>query len=316
MRFSVFISVVKRKHPNHMKRINQLIFSCILVLVFSLQSVLCASSHGDSHEAHASDISTPAEKHTSGSKPSPDVVIQMLKEGNKRFYTGNSTFPHLGPERFFQAGTENQGDHAYATVISCSDSRVPVELIFDAGIMDIFVIRVAGNVCDTDELGSIEYGLAHVNTPVLVVLGHTQCGAVTAVTHELQGHGHKLEKNIPPLVDNIVPAVKRAMHTHSSLDGDDVIPFAIKENVWQGVRDLFERSPDSLRLVKEGRVKVVGAIYDVATGKIEFMPQEPVLRLLAEATHEKPTARYTIGGRTDKVGSEERERRFSLLRDR
>ena len=97
-------------------------------------------------------------------------------------------------------------------------------------------------MCDTDEIGSIEYGLAHVNTPVLVVLGHTQCGAVTAVTHEVQGHGHKLEKNIPPLVDNIVPAVKRAIHTHTSLKGDEVIPFAIRENVWQGIRDLFEHS--------------------------------------------------------------------------
>ena len=182
--------------------------------------------------------------------------------------------------------------------------------------MDIFVIRVAGNVCDTDELGSIEYGLAHVNTPVLVVLGHTQCGAVTAVTHELQGHGHKLEKNIPPLVDNIVPAVKRAMHTHSSLQGDENIPFAIKENVWQGIRDIFENSPDSLRIIKEGKAKVVGAIYDVATGKVEFLPDEPVLELLTEVSGEKPTTRYAIGGRSDNSGSEERERRFSLIRNR
>lgn len=99
-------------------------------------------------------------------------------------------------------------------MITCSDSRVPVELVFDAGVMDIFVVRVAGNVCDTDEVGSIEYGLAHVNTPVLVVLGHTQCGAVTAVTHAVQGKGHALELNIPPLVDNIEPAVKRAMVTN------------------------------------------------------------------------------------------------------
>ena len=265
---------------------------------------------------HAHDSDAHADAPVTHGKPSPDAIIEMLKEGNERFYSGHSTFPHLGPARFFQAGTENQGDHAYATVISCSDSRVPVELIFDAGIMDIFVIRVAGNVCDTDEIGSIEYGLAHVNTPVLVVLGHTQCGAVTAVTHELQGHGHKLEKNIPPLVDNIVPAVKRAMHTHTSLEGDEVIQFAIEENDWQGVRDLFEHSPDSLRLVKDGKVKVVGAIYDVATGKVKFMPDEPVNEILAEVTKEKPTVRYSIGGRSDNVGSKERERRFALLKNR
>lgn len=280
-------------------------------LVFACQGFASSDPHAHSADTHGQ-VSA-AEHH---GKPSPEAVIQMLKEGNARFYSGHSTYPHLGPERFFQAGTENQGDHAYATVITCSDSRVPVELLFDAGIMDIFVIRVAGNVCDTDEIGSIEYGLAHVNTPVLVVLGHTQCGAVTAVTHELQGHGHKLEKNIPPLVDNIVPAVKRAMHTHTSLEGDEVIPFAIKENVWQGIRDLFENSPDSLRIVREGKAKVVGAIYDVATGKVEFLPDEPVLEILAEVSGEKPTARYAIGGRSDNAGSEERERRFALLRNR
>ena len=107
-------------------------------------------------------------------KPSPDEVIEMLKAGNQRFVSGQSINPHSDAKRIAQAAKENQGDHAYATIISCSDSRVPVETIFDAGIMDLFIIRVAGNVCDTDEIGSIEYGLAHVNTPVLVVLGHTQ----------------------------------------------------------------------------------------------------------------------------------------------
>ncbi|MBW1744446.1 MAG: carbonic anhydrase, partial [Deltaproteobacteria bacterium] len=130
-------------------------------------------------------------------KPSPDATIAMLKAGNVRFVEGKSTHTHADAARLHQAGTENQGNHAYATVITCSDSRVPVEIIFDAGIMDIFVIRVAGNVCDVDERGSIEYGLAHVNTPVLVVLGHTQCGAVTAVTQAILGHGHPLEANIP-----------------------------------------------------------------------------------------------------------------------
>jgi len=137
-------------------------------------------------------------------KPSPDEILQMLKKGNERFYTGKATYPHTNAVRLEQAGKEDQGNHAYATIITCSDSRVPVELIFDAGVMDIFVIRVAGNVCDTDEIGSIEYGLAHVHTPVFVMLGHTQCGAVTAVTHALHGKGHALELNIPPLVDNII----------------------------------------------------------------------------------------------------------------
>lgn len=212
-----------------------------------------------------------------------DDALKKLKDGNTRFVNGKSQHPHTDTARLIQAGKEDQGDHAYATVITCSDSRVPVERIFDAGIMDLFIIRVAGNVIDTDEAGSIEYGLAHVNTPVFVVLGHTQCGAVTAVTNEVQGHGHALELNIPPLVDNIEPAVKRAMEQHPKLaKSHDIIPYAIKENVWQGVTDLFMRSASTRQLVKDGKAKVVGAIYDVGTGKIEWLDEGKVDTILAE----------------------------------
>ncbi len=222
-------------------------------------------------------------------KPSPAEALVMLKEGNKRFYEGTALRPHAGPGRLTQAGKENQGDHAYATVITCSDSRVPVEIIFDAGVMDIFVIRVAGNVADVDEAGSIEYGLAHVNTPVLVVLGHTQCGAVTAVTHNIQGRGHPLERNIPPLIENIEPAVKRAMKKHPDQKGDSVIPYAIEENVWQTIEDLFMKSPATRVLIKNQTVQVVGAIYDVSTGMINWLPSEEVNQILAkvEASPEK-----------------------------
>lgn len=224
-------------------------------------------------------------------KPGPDEVLKMLREGNERFYSGKATYPHTDVARLALAGKEDQGKYAYATVIACSDSRVPVELIFDAGVMDIFVIRVAGNVCDTDEIGSIEYGLAHVHTPVLVVLGHTQCGAVTAVTHALHGEAHRLERNIPPLVDNIIPAVERAMEQHKGVHGDAIIPYAIEENVWQGIEDLFMKSPAVRHMVKEGKANVVGAIYDVGTGKVKWLPAENVDQILkrVEASPEKET---------------------------
>ncbi len=176
-------------------------------------------------------------------KAGPAEILQELKAGNERFVSGNLSRRNLDAARIALAGRESQEKYAYATVISCSDSRVPVELIFDAGIMELFVVRVAGNVCDTDEAGSIEYGLAHVHTPVLVVLGHTQCGAVTEVVHAVHGTGHPLERNIPPLVDNIIPAVNRAMERHPDAHGDAVVPFAIEENVWQAIEDLFMRSP-------------------------------------------------------------------------
>ncbi len=241
-----------------------------------------------------SGVPVQASGHDTVKKPSPDEVLKMLKEGNKRFYTGKPIHPNTDKSRLKLAGSEDQGKYAYATVITCSDSRVPVELIFDAGVMDIFVIRVAGNVCDTDEIGSIEYGLGHVHTPVLVVLGHTQCGAVTAVTRALNGQGHKLERNIVPLVNNIIPAVEKAQAEHKDLKGDAVIPYAIEENVWLGIHDLFMQSPEARNLVKEGKAKVVGAIYDVGTGKIKWLPEAKVLEILkeVEASPDKATNVY------------------------
>lgn len=260
-------------------------------------AVLEAEEGGGGEAAGAeSEAQMTATQETSApfAKPSPAEALEMLKAGNERFYSGRAMHPHADDSRLALAGMEDQGKYAYATVISCSDSRVPVELIFDAGIMDIFVIRVAGNVCDTDEAGSIEYGLAHVYTPVLVVLGHTQCGAVTAVTRALNGEGHKLERNIPPLVANIAPAVKRAQAKHESVHGDAIIPYAIEENVWQAIEDLFMRSPAVRNLVNQNKVAVVGAIYDVATGRIEWLDTEAVDKILAyaEASPDKATEVY------------------------
>lgn len=213
-------------------------------------------------------------------KPSPDQALKMLAEGNARFVAGKAQGPHRDLARVDLAAKENQGNHAYATVLSCSDSRVPVEVLFDAGIMDIFVVRVAGNVAKTDEIGSIEYGLAHVNTPVLVVMGHTQCGAVSAVIDELEGHGHALERNIPPLVEPIIPAVKRAQSKHPDKHGKELSPLAVQENVWQQISRLFAASPAVRGLVKDGKAKVVGAIYHMETGKVEFLPEAHVAKIL------------------------------------
>ena len=207
------------------------------------------------------------------SKPDAATSVKILQAGNKRFVSGQAIHPHTDSARLIQAGSENQGDHAIATIITCSDSRIPVERIFDVGIMDVFVIRVAGNVCDTDENGTIEYGLCHVNTPVLVVLGHTQCGAVAAVTAAVEGHVQPLERNIPALVDNIEPAVRRAAAAHPHLHGKALATVAEEENVWQSIEDLFVASPATRELVSQGKVKVLGALYDVGTGKVRWLDE-------------------------------------------
>jgi carbonic anhydrase len=227
-------------------------------------------------------------------KPGPLKVLEMLEAGNLRYYSGKSTHPHTNAARIKLAGEADQGDYAYATIASCSDSRVPVELLFDSGIMDLFVLRVAGNVCDIDELGTIEYGLAHVKTPVFVLLGHTQCGAVTAVTHTVNGRGSKLERNIVPLIDNIIPAVHQAKKDYPHFLGDDIIPYAIEQNVWQGIEDLFMNSPVTREMVISGEAKVVGAIYDVGTGRVKWLSFEKVDEILqrVEESAKKETEGY------------------------
>lgn len=243
-------------------------------------------------------VPPPAHASTEAEKPGPADALQMLKDGNARFVAAAAKNPHSDAERCALSGRSNQGDFAFATVLSCSDSRVPVERIFDAGVMDLFVIRIAGNVADVDEAGSIEYGLAHVNTPVLVVLGHTQCGAVTAVTAEVEGHGHALERNIPPLVDNIAPAVKRAQAAHPGVSGKDLVPFGIEENVWQSVEDLFMASPATRELVNAGKVQVVGAIYDVGTGKVAWLPEAKVGEIMAAVEASPKKAVEAMAGAT------------------
>lgn len=217
---------------------------------------------------------------TAPSARTPEEALARLKEGNARFANGTPLHPHTSTARLQQAESENQGDHAFATVIACSDSRVPVERIFDAGVMDLFVIRGAGNIVQHTEAGSIEYGLAHVHTPLLVVLGHTQCGAVTAATSTVQGHTHTFERNIPHLLTPIIPAVTKTIADHPTLKGKELVHAAIKNNVWQSIHDLFMKSPATRTLVEQGNVHVYGAIYDVGTGEVQWLDEDRPLEIL------------------------------------
>lgn len=218
-------------------------------------------------------------------KPSPEEALALLKAGNLRFAEGQEIHPHVTAQRLQQAASEDQGDHAYATVLTCSDSRVPVELIFDTGIMDLFVVRVAGNVCGTDEIGSVEYGLVHVRTPVVVILGHTQCGAVTAMVRSHRGDHQELEANIPALLNGIAPAVARVLHAagDKALSEEHLVDASVRENVGQAMYDLFLVSPTAREAVKSGKAKVVGAVYDIGTGRVEWMSRAVTKEALARA---------------------------------
>jgi len=198
----------------------------------------------------------------------PAEAIHRLQEGNVRFSEGHAVRLRGDCER--RAQTATRGQHPFVTILSCSDSRVPLELVFDQGIGDIFVIRVAGNVCGTDEMGSIEYGVDHLGTPLLVVLGHTQCGAVTAAATEAEVHDH-----LKPLVEKIAPAVSKARAAHPDLRGEALVPAGTEANVWQAAEELLKNSPATRHRVQAGKLKLVGAIYDVRSGQVRWLGEHP-----------------------------------------
>jgi carbonic anhydrase len=191
-------------------------------------------------------------------------AMKMLKEGNARYLAGTPRHPHQDAAR--RALTYGQGQHPFATVLGCADSRVPPEVIFDQGIGDLFVVRVAGNVAATDEIGSMEYAVDHLSTPVVVVLGHSLCGAVTAVVENA-----KLPPNIAALVAPIKPAVAKAIEENPGAAKEVLVKAAIKDNVFQAMADVLQKSPIIKAAVKAGKTRLVGALYELDTGKVQWL---------------------------------------------
>ena len=210
----------------------------------------------------------PAAATTAGSGISADEALRLLKEGNSRYVDGNLQHPRQ--DRARRALTAAQGQHPLAAVLTCSDSRVPAEIIFDQGIGDIFVIRVAGNVAATDEIGSIEYAVDHLAAPLVVVLGHSQCGAVTAVVDDT-----KLPPNIANLVAPIKPAVDKAREANPQAAKEVLLKAAITGNVWQAMEDMLRLSPLIREKVRDGQAQVVGALYDLDSGQVQWLGPHP-----------------------------------------
>ena len=206
-----------------------------------------------------------------------DDALKLLKEGNARYVAGQSTHPNNTSERRIE--TVKGGQHPFATIIGCSDSREPLELIFDQGVGDIFVIRVAGNVAGPDELATIEYGVGHLNTPTLLVLGHTSCGAVTAAVQNAKVHG-----NLPFLINQIKPAVARAKAWTPTATGEELLGKSIKANVWLTMENVLRKSVEVRELVTQGKLLVVGGVYDLQSGQVEWLGTHPdQAKLLAAA---------------------------------
>lgn len=200
-------------------------------------------------------------------------TLTLLKEGNIRYADGKSFHPNLESTRRTELAAA--GQEPMATILACSDSRDPVELIFDRGVGDLFVVRVAGNVAGLSELATIEYGVTHLGTPLLVVMGHSKCGAVTAAVKGAELHGH-----LPSLISLIKPAAEKAKLSGTE---EDVVPRAIELNVWQQVENVLARSALIREHLAAGKVQIVGAVYDIATGKVQWLGQHPEMERLVAA---------------------------------
>ena len=213
------------------------------------------------------------------SSMSADEAITLLKEGNARYVSSQAQHPNQGLDR--RRSTATKGQQPFATILSCSDSRVPPEVLFDRGVGDLFVVRVAGNVANVDQTGSIEFAVDHLGSPVLVVLGHTKCGAVAAVAQGADLHG-----NIIPITKAICPAVATARRNNPSATGETLVNEAIKANVWQAIEDIFRTSPITVDRVKSGKLKVEGALYDIDSGSVTWMGPHPKQdKLVSDKAH-------------------------------
>jgi carbonic anhydrase len=199
---------------------------------------------------------------------SSDAALKMLQEGNSRFVCGPLKRPNQGAAR--RQLTAKQGQKPFAVVLACADSRVPVEELFDRGVGDIFTVRNAGNISNNTDIGSIEYAVDHLGTPLVVVMGHSHCGAVTAAVE-----GGEAPPNIKAFVDFIAPAVAAARKDNPDKSGEALVPAAVTANVWQSMADIYKNSPVIREKVKNGKLKLVGAVYDITTGKIKWLGPHP-----------------------------------------
>jgi carbonic anhydrase len=195
----------------------------------------------------------------------PDQALALLKQGNEKFVAGRLAHPAQdGGRRTALA----RGQGPFAAIVSCSDSRVPPEIVFDRGLGELFTIRVAGNTVDTAALGSVEYAVAVLSVPLVVVLGHERCGAVEAAI-AIEDHNKPYPGSIGPMVQPIVPAAAASRKTGAT--GDALVDATVAENVRRVVAQLQAAPPILGVAVKGGRVRVVGARYDLDEGRVEFL---------------------------------------------
>ena len=196
-------------------------------------------------------------------------AMQRLKEGNQRFVAGVRSVDTIVKQ--MQRADFVEGQAPFALILGCSDSRVPAEIVFDQGLGDLFVIRVAGNIVAPSQVGSVEFAVEQFGTPLVVVLGHTMCGAVRATIDELEKPSTETSFNLLSIVNRIRPTVEPLFQTELKNDAEKLMAVSIRANILAAVNHLRHGSQILEQLVNRGQLEIVGAEYSLETGEVLFI---------------------------------------------
>ena len=200
-------------------------------------------------------------------------ALTRLRDGNRRFTAERRTSgSYLTEARRTEVA---EGQNPFAIILGCSDSRVPAELVFDQGLGDLFVIRVAGNIVAPSQIGSVEFAAERYHTRLVVVLGHSQCGAILATIEELHRPTENQSKNLASIVDRVRPAVMSLLGGELEQDPDELVRRAVRANIRASVDALRHGSDILEQLIQEQGVMIVGAEYSLETGVVDFFDGTP-----------------------------------------
>lgn len=197
-------------------------------------------------------------------------ALERLKKGNEEFASGQPAKAKDTDLTLLQRATLAQEQNPFAIILGCSDSRVPAEIIFNQGLGDLFVIRVAGNIVAPSQVGSVEFAAERYDAPLVVVLGHSKCGAIQATIEALHNPSSKSSSNLMSIVNRVRPSVEILMHTDLRHDLDKLSKVAVRANVQVSVNQLRHGSVVLENLIAKGELQVVGAEYSLETGLVEF----------------------------------------------
>jgi carbonic anhydrase len=200
-------------------------------------------------------------------------ALDLLRDGNRRFASGQRSHESLNSEA--RRTEVAAGQEPIAIVLGCSDSRVPAEIVFDQGLGDLFVIRVAGNIVASSQIGSIEFAAARFKTRLVVVLGHSQCGAILATLEELQQTAGPQSRHLRSIVDRVRPSVEPLLATEMRHDPDALVREAVRANIRASVDRLRHGSELLEELIRQEGLLIVGAEYSLETGVVEFFDAVP-----------------------------------------